>query len=96
MDLLTDKNKVLFLSDVRENLGGNLKVMYDYIGDEYNKIVSLKGDRRVQRSFKEKVKLIYHLSTSKYILLENDLPDIFNEKLPVIIQKIKEINNNFF
>lgn len=65
-------NKVLFLSDVRTVMGGNLKSVYDFLeGQDYERVIEFKGDRRVRRSFKEKLVLIYHLSTSKYILLED-------------------------
>ena len=50
-----NKIKVLFISDVRDELGGNLKFMYDYIGDDYIKIVILKHDRRTKRTFAEKI-----------------------------------------
>lgn len=83
-----DDKKVLFLSDVRENLGGNLKVMYDYISDEeYTKIVCLKGDRRNKRSLKEKIQLTYHLTTSKYVLLD----DFSNSVSCLIPRKNQEI-----
>lgn len=67
-----EKNKVLFLSDVREKLGGNLELIYNEITeDRYNKIVSLKADRRIKRSLKEGLKLSYDLATSEYIMLED-------------------------
>jgi len=67
-----EKNKVLFLSDVREILGGNLELVYNMLSeDKYNKKVSLKADRRIKRTFKEEIKLIYDLTTAKYILLED-------------------------
>ena len=66
------KNRVLFLSDERQELGGNLKAVYDFLPDnQYEKVVSLKANRNKKRSFKEKIKLIKFLSTSKYILLED-------------------------
>ena len=34
-------NQVLFLSDVRDTLGGNLKVMYDYLDSDYYKKITL-------------------------------------------------------
>ena len=82
-----DKNKILFLSDVRENLGGNLKEMYDYINDDFKKIVILKRERSVKRSLKEKIVLIYHLSTSKYILLD----DFSNSISCLILRKNQEV-----
>ena len=66
------ENRVLFLSDSRKKLGGNLKCMYDYLpSEQYEKIVILKSDRRKKRTLKEKITLIKCLSTSKYILLED-------------------------
>ena len=66
-----DKSKVLFISDVRDEIGGNLKFMYDYIGDDYKKTVILKHDRRTKRTFSEKINTIFNLVTSKYIFLED-------------------------
>ena len=80
--------QVLFFSDVRSELGANLKVMYDYIDDkDYIKIVSLKADRRIKRTFKEKIKLIKQLSTSKYILLDDYSSSISS----MIVRKGQEI-----
>ena len=65
-------NRVLFLSDVRENFGGNLEYLYNIIPDDkYVKVISVKPDRRVRRSIKEKVRLAYNLSVNKYILLDD-------------------------
>ncbi len=67
-----ERNKVLFLSDVREKLGGNLELVYNMLSDDkYQKIVSLKSDRRVKRSLKEGLKLSFDLATSEYIILED-------------------------
>ena len=66
------ENTVLFLSDVRENLGGNLKYLYDIIPDDkYKKIISTKADRRVKRKIIDRIKLVYYLSVAKYILLDD-------------------------
>lgn len=64
------QNRVLFISDVRETLGGNLEFMYNYLGEEYEKVVSLKKDTRAKRNFKDKINMVKYLSTSKYIFLE--------------------------
>lgn len=71
--LLPLQNKrVLFISDVREDIGdGNLAYMYDYLPEEYNKVTSFISDRRIKRTLKEKIRLIYNLSVSKYILLDD-------------------------
>ena len=66
------ENRVLFLSDERQELGGNLKAVYDFLpDDQYEKVVSLKANRKEKRGLKDKIKLIQYLSTSKYILLED-------------------------
>lgn len=66
------ENTVLFLSDVRKELGGNLEYLYNRVPDnEYKKVISTKPDRRIKRSMKEKIKLAYYLSTVKYILLDD-------------------------
>lgn len=67
-----DENKVLFLSDVRASLGGNLKYVYDNLeGTSYNRVVVLKEDRKVKRTFSQKFELCYELSTAKYIFLDD-------------------------
>ena len=66
------KNKVLFLSDQRDVLGGNLKCLYDCIDDKkYNKVLILKANNLTKRSKKDIIKLLYHITTSKYILLDD-------------------------
>ncbi len=64
-------NRVLFISDDRAVLGGNLKSVYDYLPDnKYEKIVQIKR-KGAKISFKTKIKKVYYLSTSRYILLED-------------------------
>ena len=64
------ENRVLFISDVRENIGGNLEFIYNYLGDQYEKVVSFKKDTRTKRNIKDKIEMVKYLSTSKYIFLE--------------------------
>ena len=65
-------NRVLFLSDVRNVLDGNLKFVYDMLDDsKCEKVVSLKSDRKEKRKIKEKFRLLYYLATSKYIILDD-------------------------
>ena len=83
-----EKNKVLFLSDVRETLGGNLELVYNILPDEkYNKKVSLKADRREKRSLKEVKELVYDLATSEYIILE----DLSRATIPIKLKKGQEL-----
>ena len=66
------ENKVCFLSDVREVMGGNLKSVYDYLEDKnYERVVLFKGDRRIRRTKEQRKQLLYELTTSKYILLDD-------------------------
>lgn len=66
-------NKVLFMSDVRNVLGGNLKSVYDELSNDksLNLVLELKADRRIRRGFKGYIKLMKNLATSKYILLDD-------------------------
>lgn len=66
------KNKVCFLSDSRDVMGGNLGAIYDYLEDkDYQRVVMFKMDRRLKRKFSQEFKLIVALVTSHYILLED-------------------------
>ena len=66
------ENRVLFISDVRKDIGdGNLKYIYDYLPEKYEKVTSFVPDRRIKRSIKERIRLIYNLSVSKYIMLDD-------------------------
>lgn len=66
------KDKVCFLSDVRNVLGGNLKFVYDYLENKnYERVIEFRADRRIKRTFRENIQLVYNLSTSKYILLDD-------------------------
>ena len=66
------ENKVCFLSDVRDVMGGNLKSVYDYLEDkDYERVVLFKGDRRIRRTKEQRKQLLYELTTSKYILLDD-------------------------
>ncbi len=66
------KNKVLFISDVRNVLDSNLKYVYDNLdGNKFEKVVDLKQDRAYHRSFSKYIKTIYDLTTSKHIILDD-------------------------
>ncbi len=65
-------NKILFISDVRAELGGNLKNVYDYLDpDQYIKVTYLKADRRERSSFFVFLQFIYDMTTAEYIMLED-------------------------
>lgn len=66
------ENRILFLSDVRDELDGNLKYIYNNLDEEKcEKICLLKKDRKIKRKFKDKFELAYYISTSKYIILDD-------------------------
>lgn len=66
------ENKILFISDVRNELEGNLRYVWDYMdGAEYIKKTYLKSDRRDRVKLKKFNEMIYDFATSKYILLED-------------------------
>ena len=66
-----DENKVVFASEARENLKGNLRAVYDKLPDSYDKIIHIKGDRRDSYGLRDTLKLWKDLTTAKYILLDD-------------------------
>ena len=67
-----EKNKVFFISDVRENIEGNFEYIWKYLDEyKYNKVVYLKGDRRNNGGILSFNRMIYDFTTSEVILLED-------------------------
>lgn len=66
-----DEKKVLFASEAREELKGNLKAVYEKLPEDYVKVIHIKGDRRDSKGFKETLRLWRDLTTAKYILLDD-------------------------
>lgn len=66
-----DENKIVFASEARETLKGNLKVLYEQMPDTYVKKVYVKSDRRDSIPLKETLALWKDLTTAKYILLDD-------------------------
>ena len=64
MFIKVKENRVLFASDVRKELGGNLKFVYDYLPESFEKVVDFKEDRRFRRSFMNYLKLAYNMAVS--------------------------------
>ena len=65
-------HKILFISDVRDELQGNLKCVWDYMDrKDYVRTTYLKNDRRDRTSVKSFNRMIYDFATAKYILLED-------------------------
>lgn len=66
-----NSKKVLFASEARESLRGNLKAVYRKIPEGYERFVHLKGDRREGSGVKDTLKLWRDLTTAKYIFLDD-------------------------
>ncbi len=65
-------NRVLFLSDVRDHLDGNLKFIYDELDEnKCEKILCFKKDRKEKRKLSDSIKVVKYLTTSKYIMLDD-------------------------
>ncbi|MBP3384624.1 MAG: CDP-glycerol glycerophosphotransferase family protein [Firmicutes bacterium] len=66
-----DDRKVVFASEARDSLKGNLKAVYDKMPEDFEKVIHLKGDRRDGESAGETLRLWRDLTTAKYILLDD-------------------------
>jgi len=67
-----DPKKVLFASDVRKEIGGNMKFVYDWLPkDKYRIVTDFKADRRIKRTLKQDLTLVYNMTTCHYMLLED-------------------------
>lgn len=69
-----EENQVLFLTEARSDLDGNLKAMYDYIAKtkpQYEAVVFVKADRRNRDSFGRRMEIYKALTTSKYVFLDD-------------------------
>lgn len=68
-------NKVLFLSDVRDKLDGNLKFVWDEMsGDKWEKAVYCRDKQLHTQTVSDIRRISIALNTSKYILLEDVMP----------------------
>lgn len=66
-----DEQKIVFASEAREALKGNLRVMYEKMPETYVKVVHVKSDRRDSITLKDTFALWKDLTTAKYILLDD-------------------------
>lgn len=65
------KNRVLFLSDVREDLSGNFRYVRDALPKGYEVRMSLKADRRIRRPLREYLRQCLDLATCGTIFLDD-------------------------
>lgn len=69
-----DENTVVFLTDARDRIDGNLKAIYDFMEKsncDYKKIVFTRGDKRKAMSFRQFKTICRVMTCSKYILLDD-------------------------
>lgn len=84
-------NRVTFLSDSRVDLTGNFEFIYNELLHRggYNIKYILKPSITAKRSIKDKINLVYYISTSKYILLDDYYPQIYKFKIKKRIEVIQ-------
>ncbi len=84
---LTNKvkdNRILFLSDSRDEMTGNFKFVYEELKKDKNKYdirMILKKNLSVKRTLKEKIILCQEMARAKYIFLDDFYPIIYAIKL---------------
>ena len=67
-----EEKKVLFASDVRSGTGGNYSFILEWLaGKGYEVIYDFKADRRVKRGLRGSLALVYKMTISGSILLED-------------------------
>lgn len=79
-----ENNKILFLSDSREELSGNFKFVYDELMRDKNKYVIstiLKRSIKTKKTLKEKINLCKEMAKSKYVLVDDFYPIVYALKL---------------
>lgn len=77
------ENTILFLSDSRSNLSGNFEFVYNELKSrgDYDIQMFLKPAIDSEFSLKDKLKFLKAIATSKYILLDDYYPKIYNFEL---------------
>ena len=77
------QNRVTFLSDSRVDFTGNFEFIYNELQERgtYEIKSILKPSINAKRSFGDKIRLIYYISTSRYILLDDYYPQIYKYKI---------------
>ncbi|MGR1083452.1 CDP-glycerol glycerophosphotransferase family protein [Olegusella massiliensis] len=76
------ENKILFTSDNREELGGNLSALYMRMDErglftQYQSVFSFQPQRG-GRSLSNRLSLAYHLATSKFIFCDDHQPFLYH------------------
>lgn len=89
--LNTEQNRVTFLSDSRIDFSGNFEFIYNELErrGKYDIRYILKPSINSKRTLKDKMRLLYYISTSKYILLDDYYPQIYKFDIKKDIEVIQ-------
>ncbi|WP_169794705.1 CDP-glycerol glycerophosphotransferase family protein [Alicyclobacillus kakegawensis] len=88
--ILPIQRKILFASDSRGQLDGNLKFVYDELlrrGWDYTYVFALSPSIGRRKTYRELIRLAFHLATSRFILLDDFYPMVY----PLKIRKKAEL-----
>lgn len=66
-----DFNKIVFASEARDRIKGNLKAVYDELPEDINKVIHLKSDRRDCVNATKRKELWRDLTTARVIVLDD-------------------------
>lgn len=84
-------NRVVFLSDSRVDFSGNFEFIYKELQSRgvYEVKSILKPSITAKRSIADKIRFLYYISTSKYILLDDYYPQIYKYKIKDNVEVIQ-------
>ncbi len=87
----TRGNRVTFLSDSRVDFTGNFEFIHKELQNRgtYEIKSILKPSISAKRSLKDKIRLVYYVATSKYILLDDYYPQIYKLKIKHDVEVIQ-------
>ena len=67
-----NRNKVLFLSDIRDSIGGNYEPLYTELEKKgYDIICDFKASKKAKEGRRQKLLRMYNLATARFIVLED-------------------------
>lgn len=77
-----NRNKVLFLSDIRDSIGGNYEPLYKELEQRgYDIICDFKASKKAKEGRRKKLQRMYDLATARFIVLEDF--HVYTEKLSI-------------
>lgn len=75
-----NENRILLASNTKNELHGNLLFIYEEL-KKYNYDIILLLDKKGFKGIKSRVKLLYYVATSKYILIDDFFPVMYALKI---------------